>query len=457
MVTSGTVVFFLIGVAIGGALFWLLASSRFHRKSSELQSRAASAETLISELRMLNDEAEQELQEIREALSAEKSAKVEALTKLAASEKQLTEEMEHLNLMKAELGATFKALSLDALAKNSDEFKKYADEFIRLAEEKMKSQTAESKKELEGKKDLIDKNIEAMAKTLDQVQRRVEEVGKISGEKITEVTTLMRKHEEVTAKLKDTTEHLGTALASSKKRGEWGERMAEDIIRLIGMVEGVNYIKQKTLEQASGRPDYTFLLPNNLKINMDVKFPLDNYLKYLDCSSDLEKKRFRDELLKSTKIMIKDVTGREYINPAENTIDYVLIFIPNEQVYGFINEADPTLMDEALRQKVILCSPCTLYAVLAVVRQAIENFNLERTASEILTLLMDFSKQWTVFKDKFRIMGDRIDSAKKEYESLITTRSNMLERSLKKIDELGKQSNVIIPNGPSEDERTALE
>ncbi|HEX2965798.1 MAG TPA: DNA recombination protein RmuC [Syntrophorhabdaceae bacterium] len=334
MITAGAVIFFLIGIAIGGAIFWFLASSRFHRKSSELQSRAASAETLISELRMLSDEAEQELQEIRESLSAEKSAKVEALTRLEASEKQLREEIEHFNLMKVELGETFKALSLDALAKNSDEFKKYADEFIRLAEEKMKSQTAESKKELEGKKELIDKNIEAMTKTLDQVQRRVEEVGKISGEKITEVTTLMRKHEEVTAKLKDTTEHLGNALASSKKRGEWGERMAEDIIRLIGMVEGVNYIKQKTLEQASGRPDYTFLLPNNLKINMDVKFPLDNYLKYLDCSSDLEKKRFRDELLKSTKIMIKDVTGREYINPAENTIDYVLIFIPNEHV-GF--------------------------------------------------------------------------------------------------------------------------
>jgi DNA recombination protein RmuC len=210
------------------------------------------------------------------------------------------------------------------------------------------------------------------------------------------------------------------------------------------MVEGINYTKQKTLEHGPGRPDYTFLLPNSLKINMDVKFPLDNYIRYLDAESEHDKKRFREELLKNTKVMMKGVTGREYINPADNTVDYVLIFIPNEQVYGFINEADPTIMDEALKQKVILCSPFTLYAVLAVVRQSIENFNLERTASEILTLLMDFSKQWSAFKDKFKTMGDRLDGAKKEYDALNTTRSNALERPLRKIDELGRRNHISL-------------
>jgi DNA recombination protein RmuC len=120
------------------------------------------------------------------------------------------------------------------------------------------------------------------------------------------------------------------------------------------------------------------------------------------------------------------------------------MFIPNEQVYGFIHEADPTIMDEALKQKVILCSPFTLYAVLAVIRQAIENFNLERTASEILKLLMDFSKQWTAFKERFKAMGDKLDAAKDEYEKLVTTRTNKLERPLRKIDELGKQKAIYL-------------
>ncbi|MEN6615999.1 MAG: DNA recombination protein RmuC, partial [Syntrophorhabdus sp.] len=279
------------------------------------------------------------------------------------------------------------------------------------------------------------------------VQRRIEDVGKLSGEKIAEVNTLIKKHEEVTIRLKDTTENLGRALASSKKRGEWGERMAEDIIQLVGMVEGINYLKQKTLEMAPGRPDYTFLLPNNLRVNMDVKFPLDNFTNYLDARNDTDRKRFRDELLKNTKNMIKQVTTREYINPAENTVDYVLVFIPNEQVYSFIQESDRTIMDEALRQKVILCSPFTLYAVLAVIRQTIENFTLERTASEILRLLAEFSKQWKLFKDKFKVMGDRLDAARKEYETLVITRTNMLERPLRKIDEISSQEINEIEGG----------
>ncbi|MBA4391276.1 MAG: DNA recombination protein RmuC [Syntrophus sp. (in: bacteria)] len=447
MITGWIIVFFIMGIVAGGAIFWFIATSRFHGKSAELENRASSAEAIIGELRLQNRQKEEEAEKLRNEVSIEKEAKVEALTKLEVSDKQLKEEIGRFEKVRNELSETFKALSLDALTKNSDEFKKYADEFIKLAEEKMKSQTTENKKELEGKKELIDQNIDAIGKTLIEVQRRIEEVGKVSGEKITEVSTLIKKHEEVTAKLKDTTEHLGNALASSKKRGEWGERMAEDIIHLIGMVEGINYTRQKTMEHAPGRPDYTFLLPNSLKINMDVKFPLDNYLHYLNAEAEHDKKRFREELLKNTKLMIKQVTGREYINPVENTVDYVLIFIPNEQVFGFINETDPTIMDEALKQKVILCSPFTLYAVLSVIRQAIENFNLERTASEILKLLMEFSKQWTAFKDKFNLMGERIDQTKKEYDNLVTTRSNMLERSLKKIDELGKQKALSLTEG----------
>jgi len=308
-------------------------------------------------------------------------------------------------------------------------------------------------KELAAKKELIDKSLTEMDKTLSDVKQKIEAVGKGN----IEVSTLIKKHEDVTLRLNDTTEHLKQALASSKKRGEWGERMAEDIINLAGMVEGINYIKQKTLEGSSGRPDYTFLMPNHLKINMDVKFPLDNYMHYLSAASDHDRKRYKEELLRNTKLMIKQVTTRDYINPSDNTVDYVLVFIPNEQVYSFINESDTSIMDEALKQKVVLCSPFTLYAVLAVIRQAVENFSLEKTASEILKLLGEFSKQWNAYKDKFRIMGERLDAAKNEYDALITTRSNMLERPLKKIDDLRRQQAIDLDSNINLDEPKMIE
>lgn len=450
----------IIGILIGGISVWFIASSLQQKKFmgqiagiqssytnqiAELREKASGAEARIEEIRQQLRQKESEIDQTRDELDTERESKA----RLEESRKHLKEEIERFQAMESKLSETFKALSLDALSKNSDEF-------LKLAEKALEAKTSEGKKELESKKELIDQNIEAIGKTLSEVQKRIEDVGRTSGEKFSEVTTLIKKHEDVTSKLKETTERLSHALASPKKRGEWGERMAEDIIRLVGMVEGINYMKQKTLESSSGRPDYTFFLPNNLKINMDVKFPVDNYMHYLNAEAEHDRKRFRDELLKNTKVMIKQVTTRDYINPSENTIDYVIIFIPNEQVFSFINESDTTIMDEALKQKVILCSPFTLYAVLAVIRQAVENFNLEKTASEILQLLGEFSKQWNAYKEKFMLMGERLDAAKKEYDTLITTRTNMLERPLKKIEDLRGQKAIDLEEQLKLDEAPLL-
>ena len=407
------ILFIILSAVIGGVIAWLFAGSR-----------AKSAGAVNSELRQQILQKDTELSKIRADLTEEKQARASMDAKYQEAEK---------NLRTIETWITDKlgSISLDALSKNSAEF-------LKLAEERLKSQTVEGKKELEGKKDLIDKSVETIAKTLSEMQQKLTDVEKGS----IEISTLVKHHSDVTSKLNDTTEHLKRALASSKKRGEWGERMAEDILRLVGLVEGINYIKQKTLEGSSGRPDYTFFLPNSMKINMDVKFPLDNYQNYLDAQTDHDKKRFKEELLRNTKTMIKQVTNRAYIDTADNTVDYVIIFIPNEQVYSFINETDPSIMDEALKQKVILCSPFTLYAVLAVIRQAVANFNMERTASEILKLLGEFSKQWGLYKEKFEVMGKRLDDAKKEYDIIATTRTNMLEKPLKKIDDLKRQKAI---------------
>jgi len=450
----------IIGILIGGISVWFIASSLQQKKYmgqiagiqssytnqiAELREKASGAEARIEEIRQQLRQKESEIGQTRDELDTERESKA----RLEESRKHLKEEIERFQAMESKLSETFKALSLDALSKNSDEF-------LKLAEKALEAKTSEGKKELESKKELIDQNIEAIGKTLSEVQKRIEDVGRTSGEKFSEVTTLIKKHEDVTSKLKETTERLSHALASPKKRGEWGERMAEDIIRLVGMVEGINYMKQKTLESSSGRPDYTFFLPNNLKINMDVKFPVDNYMHYLNAEAEHDRKRFRDELLKNTKVMIKQVTTRDYINPSENTIDYVIMFIPNEQVFSFINESDTTIMDEALKQKVILCSPFTLYAVLAVIRQAVENFNLEKTASEILKLLGEFSKQWNAYKEKFMLMGEKLDAAKKEYDTLITTRTNMLERPLKKIEDLRGQKAIDLEEQLKLDEAPLL-
>jgi DNA recombination protein RmuC len=330
---------------------------------------------------------------------------------------------------------TFSSLSADALRQNTTDF-------VQFANETLVRQVKTGEVELEGKKKLIDQTLDVMKGDLQKVENLMREFEKDRATKFGAITAQLEETAKQTSRLQDTTGKLQTALASARIRGQWGERIAEDVLRLAGFIENINYLKQQTQAESLTRPDYTFLLPQDLKLNMDVKFPLDNYMKYAEEESEELRRTYKDQFLKDVRSRIKEVTGRNYINPEENTLDYVVVFIPNEQVYCFINENDHSIIDEALNNKVILCSPFTLYAILAVIRKAAENFNIRRTAGEILSYMDNFYKQWNLFRDSMDKMGKKLEEASAEYNSLLTTRSNKLEKVLTKIDSL-KQQNAI--------------
>lgn len=333
---------------------------------------------------------------------------------------------------------SFSAMSMEAFSKSVEEFRKAASETL-------DSQTRLGEEKLEGKKTLIDQQLITINKELEKVANTIKEFDKGTENKFGQLSMHLKNSVEQTGRLQETTEQLKQALSSTKTRGQWGERMAEDVLRTAGFLEGVNYHKQKSLEGSQGKPDFTFYLPQDLKINMDVKFPLDNYLNYLNAENSVEKEAFRLKFLRDVKQRIKEVTTREYINPEDKTVDYMLVFIPNEQVYGFINENDATLLDEALKNKVVLCSPITLYAILVVIRQAIDNFKMERAADQILNLLAQFNSQWLKFTDSMEKVGRRINDAQKEYVNLSTTRLNQLERPLRQIEDIRTEKAISEP------------
>ena len=343
--------------------------------------------------------------------------------------------------------ASFGCLSLDALAKATEEF-------LKLAQSKLDAEREVGVKELEARKGLIDQQLQRIAKEMENISQLMTNLEKDRVEKFGELSKHLKLAGEQTAALTQTTNTLREALASTKARGQWGERMAEDILRLAGFIESVNYLKQKAIEGIGSRPDFTFLLPKDLKLNMDVKFPLDNYVRFLEAGTDAERARFRGDFLRDVRARIKEVTTREYINPEQNTIDYALLFIPNDQIYGFIQEQDSLVLDEGMRNKVLLVSPLNLFAVLAIIRQAVTSFALEQTSNEILSLFGTFKKQWDEFQNKFALLGKRIDDVQKEYEALTTTRRRQLERPLNRIEELRSQRGLPAPSLADEEPPT---
>ena len=333
---------------------------------------------------------------------------------------------------------SFSAISFDALSKSMDQF-------LKIANETLSKQTEGGGKELEAKKKLIDQTLGYMKEELQKVQSLVTNLEKDRELKFGELSGQLKLSAEQLGRLHDTTNQLKAALVSTKARGQWGQRIADDILRLAGFAEGINYQRDKSQDTVSTRPDYTFFLPQGLKVNMDVKFPMSSYLRYLETESETDKQKHKDQFLRDVRSRMKEVTNRDYINPEEKTVDYVILFIPNEQLYSFINENDRTLIDDALRSKVIFCSPLTLYAILAVIHHAVDNFKLEKTAAYMLSLLGTFNKQWRLFAESFDDLGEKIEAVQKEFNNLTTTRRKQLDRQVGKIEELRKQEGIAEP------------
>lgn len=356
---------------------------------------------------------------------------------LKSRQQRETEQLrkQDMDAMAQHLKLTFGSISSEVLSKASDEFMKARKSLL----ESDREMTA---RELESKKSLIDQQLKSMNQELDKVQDLMNSLEKDRSEKFGQLDSSLRSHQQQVQQLMQTTSSLREALASTKARGQWGERMAEDVLRLAGFIEGVNYEKQKTIEGSGTRPDFTFPLPQGQVLNMDVKFPLDNYLRYLDEDSDVSKGQFSSAFIRDIKEHIKAVSSREYINPQQNTVDYALMFIPNEQVYGFIHEQDASLLDTALMNKVIVCSPLTLYAILAVIRQAVDNFSLEKTSHKMLSLLGGFKLQWEKFLESLETLGKRLESTRRGYEDVIGTRRRQLDRVLDKLEDLRQQKGI---------------
>jgi DNA recombination protein RmuC len=283
---------------------------------------------------------------------------------------------------------------------------------------------------LKGVHDDVSKRLAELNHELDQLRQH--NAGQFSS--VSEAVTLLAQR----------TANLNEVLSSSQKRGQWGERLAEDMIRAAGLVEGVNYSKQDTTA-AGGRPDFTFTMPPDRVLFMDVKFPLDRYVAHLDADDDATRATTKADFVKAVRSHVDALAKRDYIDQTtEDALDYVLMFVPNESISGFVHEADPHLIDWALERKVVLCSPLTLYAFLVVIRQATESFHTEQTAAEITQQINKFSKEFDNYSaavDKVRATFNKLDN---ELGAIATdgTRFRKLSVPIRDIEKLRKRQGI---------------
>ena len=337
-------------------------------------------------------------------------------------------------------GVVWFVLSRQAEASRDATVRAAVDTVYAMAGDKLGDHLAAGSREIDLHGQAITQQVEGMAGELTQVRDLVAALQRDRVDQQGRLETRLEEAARQSADLAGVTGALRQALAGPQSRGQWGERMADDVLRRAGFVEGVSYTKRKATD-AGTIPDFTFLLPDGDVLHMDVKFPASNYLRYLEATADADREQFRRSFLRDVRDRVKELTVRDYAD-ARTTPGYLLLFIPNESIYSFMHEQDPDLLDHALDKRVVLCSPSTLFAVMAVVRQAIDHFRLERASSEILDCLGTFTRQWEKFSEQVDKVGRQLDSGQKAFNEPAGTRRNQLQRAVDAVVDLRERRGI---------------
>ncbi len=256
------------------------------------------------------------------------------------------------------------------------------------------------------------------------------------------------------------TRNLISVLNNNQSRGQWAEFQVEDLLEIMEYKEGLHYQTQKRMSSGT-IPDFTFYLPENKTINMDSKFPLTNYMEIAKLNRDLEdetldelarkeitesiRSKNKEFLDKAIKTKIDDTSSREgYISAEEGTVDFVLMYIPLENLYQFLLTSEiganrTPVIQYAFSKKVILVSPQTLMAYLETIRHSMKLFSLQTDTKNILATHEKIKVEIRKFIESFDDVTKRLDQTVKSFEALKTTRVNKLEKSFEELDSVNKE------------------
>ncbi len=240
------------------------------------------------------------------------------------------------------------------------------------------------------------------------VGERLDSATRLFGDVQKSLGRLEETHKEIREISKDIT-RLQELLRAPKFRGEMGETLLGKLLEDILPKEN---IKLQHRFQNGDIVDAAILIGQNL-IPIDAKFPLENFRRFSESSSEDEKKSIYRTFIRDVKSRIDEVSSK-YILPDEGTFDFALIYIPAEAIYYEISK-DEEICSYAKSRKVVFVSPNTFYAYLQAILYGLRGVSIQRNIQRVLgdlgRLQIDFKK----FQEDFDLVGSHLSNATKKY------------------------------------------
>jgi len=349
-----------------------------------------------------------------------------------------------LQLTMERLAKDFDSVAGQSLRANSEVFLKLAREHLGQHNQTAVAALTEREKAIET---LVSPIREALVKTEQQIAR-------IEKERAESFGSLRASLESVTLgqqALQKETRSLVTALRRPEVRGQWGELTLKRLAELAGMVEHCDFKEQVHTHSDEGalRPDMIINMPDGRTLVVDVKTPLDAYLEAVEANTDELKHAALQRHANSVAERVKQLSAKSYWAQFENSPDFVILFIPGDQFLSAALAENPNLLEDAIRQHVIIATPSSFVALLKAVAYGWRQTSLAQNAKVISDLGAELYKRLSVFNNHLIKLQRSLNGSVEAFNSAMGSLERQVLPGARKFTELGirpdKELDTIEP------------
>ena len=406
------VLYFIAGVLVAVVVMMIVNqkkskeySDRISSLSSDISVKQREAEMLCKQLADVKIEHERQLEETKRQFvdrldDINSRNQREKEERMALLDKQFAE---RLRLVQEQLGTTTERL----LKQRSEELDTANRSQMNSIIAPLKEVMAEMKKSMDDNRDSFNRNTASLSEQLKQMHATT--------------TTLGAEAEKLSRALQ----------AGPKIQGDFGEMKLNDLLDKFGFTKGVEYDVQYTMRDSKGnvirnddtndmmRPDVVLHYPDHKDVVIDSKASLTAFINYVNAGTDDERKVYLEEHVKSVRRHVDELSAKnygKYSMEGGTTLDFVIMFVPQEAAMQLAVSADASLWNYAFERNVIITGEQNLFSLLRLLQIAWTQQRQAENQEKVFDMASTLVDRVQLFVERFDRLDSDIDGVRKSFD-----------------------------------------
>ncbi len=273
------------------------------------------------------------------------------------------------------------------------------------------------------------KTLTPVVEHLRSMQRKVDDLEKSRVAQHAELATQIRHTQRSVEESRKAADTLASVLKNNSVRGAWGETQLRTLVESAGLLNRVDFELQHTVDADSGerRPDMVIYLPGGKQMAIDAKAPYNSFMDAQREGLDPEARlRLLNDHAKKVRGHVDALSRKGYWTGLSISPEFTVAFIPNEQLLNAALDVDPSLMEHAFQQGVVLATPTNLWSILKTVAFTWKQEALTEDAQALFETGQVLYRRIVRLAEHVDKLGRSIERSVKDYNAF----SGSLERSV---------------------------